>query len=87
VREIQFDDPCGPLRQGELDLQVSEVPVVEPGIAVGPVLLCEPRALMLPARHPLARRDSVTLQDLAEVPLIQPGGPPAKRLSPSRASA
>ncbi|MFD8362453.1 MULTISPECIES: LysR family transcriptional regulator [Streptomyces] len=80
VREVQFDDPCGLLRRGELDLQVSEVPSVEPGIAAGPVLICEPRALMIPAGHPLARRDSVSLEDLAGVPMIGPGGNVAKTL-------
>ncbi|MET8561017.1 LysR family transcriptional regulator [Streptomyces flaveolus] len=74
IQEIQFDDPCGPLRRGELEVQVSELPVVEPGIAAGPVLFREPRALMVPADHPLSCRDSVSLEDLADVPLITAGG-------------
>lgn len=74
IYEIQFDDPHGLLRSGELDLQVSELPAVEPSIAAGPVLFREPRALMVPAGHPLSRRDSVSLEDLADVALIMPGG-------------
>ncbi|MFD7310684.1 LysR family transcriptional regulator [Promicromonospora sp. NPDC059942] len=69
IREIQFDDPYGPLQRGELDLQVVEFPAVG-SIVAGPVLFREPRALMVPADHLLARRASVTLEDLAEIPLI-----------------
>jgi DNA-binding transcriptional LysR family regulator len=74
IQEIQFDDPHGPLRRGELDLQVGELPAPDPGITAGLVLLQEPRALMVPADHPVSRRDSVSLEDLADVPLITPGG-------------
>ena len=74
VQEVQFNDPLGPPRRGELDLQVSEFPVHEPGVTAGPVLFSEPRALLVPAGHPLARQDSVSLEDLAGVPLITPGG-------------
>src|SRR5262249_4751989 len=54
IQEPQFADLHGPLCRGELDLQVSELPAVEPGIAAGPVLFREPRALMVPADHPLS---------------------------------
>ncbi|AOR33396.1 LysR family transcriptional regulator [Streptomyces fodineus] len=80
VQEIQFDDPHDLLRRGALDLQVSELPALEPGIAAGPVLFREPRALMVPAGHPLSRRDSVSLEDLGDVPLIMPGGNISKAL-------
>ncbi|MBB5866855.1 DNA-binding transcriptional LysR family regulator [Allocatelliglobosispora scoriae] len=74
VQEVQFKDMLGPLRRGELDLQLSELPARSPGIADGPVLFREPRALMVPAGHLLARRDSVSLEDLAGVPLIRSDG-------------
>ncbi|MCC9311862.1 LysR family transcriptional regulator [Kitasatospora sp. RB6PN24] len=74
VGEIQFDDPFGPLRRGELHLQVSELPSGEAGIADGPVLFREPRALMVPAAHAWAERASVSLEDLADAPLITPRG-------------
>jgi DNA-binding transcriptional LysR family regulator len=74
IQEIQFNDLYGPLRRGELDLQLSEVPVRLDDITDGPVLLHEPRALMVPADHPLACHDSVSLEDLADVPIIRVKG-------------
>lgn len=80
IREIQFNDLYGPLHRGELQLQIAEFPVLEPGVATGPVLLREPRALLLPAAHPLAERPSVSLEDLAEVPLLRLKGDHPKAL-------
>jgi DNA-binding transcriptional LysR family regulator len=81
IQEIQFNDLFGPLRRSELDLQVSELPVHTPGVTDGPVLLREPRALMVPADHPLAHRDSVSLENVAEIPLIRPDGEISKSLA------
>lgn len=53
---MQLTDPFGPLRAGELDLQHTEFPVAEPDLTAGPVVFAEPAALMVPARHRLARR-------------------------------
>ncbi|MFJ1752223.1 LysR family transcriptional regulator [Kitasatospora sp. NPDC088134] len=71
TREVSFGDPYRPLLRGELQVQIAEFPVVEPGIATGPVLFREPRALMLPAGHPLAADPTASLEDLAEVPLLR----------------
>ncbi|SKC58738.1 LysR family transcriptional regulator [Krasilnikoviella flava] len=74
VQEVPLDDPLGPLRRGELELHISELPVQVPGVTEGPVLFSETRALMVPSGHPLARLDGVSLEHLAEVPLIGPRG-------------
>ncbi|MEB8341202.1 LysR family transcriptional regulator [Streptomyces endophyticus] len=74
IHEVQFSDLHGPLHRGELQLQIAELPVLEPGVTAGPVLLRERRALMLPAGHPLAASESVCLEDLAEVPLLRLAG-------------
>lgn len=66
VQEVQFSDPFGPLRDRQLDLQLNELPVEEPDITTGPVILAERRALIVPARHPLAGQDSVSVDDLAD---------------------
>ncbi|GAA2120435.1 LysR family transcriptional regulator [Actinomadura napierensis] len=69
-REIQLNDPYGPLRAGDVDLQLTEFPVDEPDLAAGPVIISEPRALIVPANHPYARRETVSLEDLAAIPLV-----------------
>ncbi|MEV7570089.1 LysR family transcriptional regulator [Streptomyces tanashiensis] len=74
VQEVQLSDPFGPLRGGRLDLQVTEHPVDEPDLTLGPVVLSEPRVLMVPAGHRFARRASVSLEDLAEATLIPVSG-------------
>lgn len=70
IREVQLGDPLGPLRAGELDLQLTEFPIDEPDITAGPVIFSEPRALMVPDGHPFARRETVSLEDLADVILL-----------------
>ncbi|MEU4329002.1 LysR family transcriptional regulator [Nonomuraea dietziae] len=74
IQEIPLSDPLGPLRAGELDLQLSEQPIDEPDITVGPLLFAEPRALMLPAAHPLARQKTVSLEDLPRIPWVTLAG-------------
>ncbi|MGW6392828.1 LysR family transcriptional regulator [Streptomyces sp. NPDC055103] len=70
IQEVQLSDPYGPIRRGRIHLQVTELPVEEPDLAVGPVLSSEHRVLMVPAHHPLARRESVSLEDLADTTLL-----------------
>ncbi|WP_306359760.1 LysR family transcriptional regulator [Nocardia sp. CC227C] len=70
IQEMSLADSFGPLTAGEVDLQLSEWPTDEPGIVNGPVLFTEPPALLTPRNHPLAQRDSVSLEDLAPYPLI-----------------
>lgn len=74
VQEVQLRDPHGPLRTGELDVQVTEFPVAEPDLVAGPVLFSEPRALMVPSKHPLAKRDSISMEDQATIPLVVVAG-------------
>jgi DNA-binding transcriptional LysR family regulator len=74
VQEVQLTDPFGPLRQAELDVQLTEFPVAEPDLTAGPVVFSEPRGLLVPARHPFARRGSVSLEDLARTPMVVVSG-------------
>ncbi|NGN67377.1 LysR family transcriptional regulator [Streptomyces sp. A7024] len=74
-REVPFSDPFGQLRAGEIDVQTCWLPVREPDLTVGPVVLAEPLWLMVDEAHPLAGRESVCLEDLADCTL--PGFPEA----------
>ncbi|MFF1380687.1 LysR family transcriptional regulator [Streptomyces sp. NPDC058308] len=65
MRETQYQDPLGALRGGEIDLLFTCLPVREPDLTVGPVVIREPRLLAVPVGHPLAGRTSVCLEDLA----------------------
>ncbi|MFB4317744.1 LysR family transcriptional regulator [Actinomadura sp. 21ATH] len=71
LREAQIIDPIPWLRDGEIDIVLGTLPVDEPGITSGPVLLSEPRLLAVSTAHPFARRESVGMEDLARVRLIQ----------------
>ncbi|MFD6415385.1 LysR family transcriptional regulator [Streptomyces sp. NPDC060194] len=72
--EAPSASPYGSLRDGTYDLQLTELPVSETDFTTGPALITQPRALVLPARHPLARRASLSLEDLADVTLLAPEG-------------
>ncbi|MQY05815.1 LysR family transcriptional regulator [Actinomadura macrotermitis] len=62
------------LRDGELDLLMAAGPLDVPGVAAGPVLVREAAMLAVPAGHPFARRASVSLEDLARVPVLRHDG-------------
>ncbi|SEL10922.1 DNA-binding transcriptional regulator, LysR family [Blastococcus sp. DSM 46786] len=67
--EAQIDDAEPRLRNASIDVLVAAYPF--PGMTCGPVLMREPRVLAVPAGHDLARRDSVSIEILAEHPVIQ----------------
>lgn len=56
------------LRRGDLDLLAIRLPVAAPDVVIGPELSCEPRVAGVAADHPLARAQSITLDDLADWP-------------------
>ncbi|OIV35839.1 hypothetical protein BIV57_19630 [Mangrovactinospora gilvigrisea] len=72
IVEAPLADPFGPLQRGEADVMLLRGPLVGPvpGVQVGPAVCRGPRGLALSARHPLAGRDSLAAEELAEVPLI-----------------
>ncbi|SKC53051.1 LysR family transcriptional regulator [Krasilnikoviella flava] len=71
LREVQAVDAVARLRDGQLDVLVLPLPLDEPDVVTGPVVLTDARVLAVPADHPLARRVSATLEDLAEIPALQ----------------
>ncbi|WP_448320773.1 LysR family transcriptional regulator [Streptomyces sp. CO7] len=74
IRQVQISDPYGPLRAGDVEVQITEPPVAEPDLTLGPVLVSQPRVLLMSSSHPLARREAVSLEDLAESTLLTVGG-------------
>jgi len=66
IRETALADLYGPLRRTEVDLSILPLPVAEPDLTVGPVLLSEAALLAVPAGHRLAQRAQLTPGDLTE---------------------
>ncbi|MFE5613960.1 LysR family transcriptional regulator [Streptomyces sp. NPDC056524] len=66
IRQEAYVDLFGRLREGEMDVLVTWLPVEEPDLTVGPVLCTDPRILAVSADHELARRTSVRLEMFAD---------------------
>ncbi|WP_231927185.1 LysR family transcriptional regulator [Micromonospora zamorensis] len=66
LRHVDFGDPFGQLRAGDIDVQIVWLPVKEPDLTVGPVIYTEPIVLAVGATHRLAGRESVSYEDLAD---------------------
>ncbi|WP_169789210.1 LysR family transcriptional regulator [Nonomuraea candida] len=65
IREVHLSDRHGPLRRGELDVQLVEFPIHEPDLTCGPALLRDPRVLAVSVDHRLAGRTTVSLEEVA----------------------
>ncbi|MDR8412804.1 LysR family transcriptional regulator [Nonomuraea sp. 3-1Str] len=66
IQHASFVDPFAGLRHGDVDVLVCWLPVEEPDLTVGPVLLGEPRVLAVAAEHELTRLTSISLEMLAD---------------------
>ncbi|WP_433271231.1 LysR family transcriptional regulator [Actinosynnema sp. CS-041913] len=75
LSEVHCADPLGPLRSQDVDVLITRLPVREADLTVGPVLLSEPRMLAVPRGHRFARRESVSVEDLAEEVVVDVAGP------------
>jgi len=62
----QGGDPLGRLRRGDVDVLAIRLPLDAPDVVVGPILSVEPRVLAVAADHRLARRDSVSIEEVAD---------------------
>jgi DNA-binding transcriptional LysR family regulator len=65
---IEYDiaDPFRTLRSGELDVLIVKYPLREPDLMVSRPVIDDPRAVVVGTRHPLAGRDSVSIEELAD---------------------
>ncbi|WP_228974362.1 LysR family transcriptional regulator [Streptomyces sp. DH12] len=71
--EFHFSKPFVKLRTGEVDVQLMWLPVPESRLHRGPVVLTEGRVLAVAEDSPLAARSSVSLEDLADRTVLDPG--------------
>lgn len=63
-RESGFTDPLDLLRDGHVDVSITNSPVEEDGLQEGPTVLIEPVVLAVSRSHRLAARTTVSLDDL-----------------------
>ncbi|MFQ6393225.1 LysR family transcriptional regulator [Nocardia sp. KC 131] len=73
IRHNAWTDPFEPLRDGEIDVLVTLLPVEEPDLTVGPRCISEEQRLIMSVEHVLANRDSVSMEDLGRFPTITGG--------------
>jgi DNA-binding transcriptional LysR family regulator len=78
IVQVSWDDPLAPLRDGDVELMASWIPLEQPDLVVGPVLTRQPRVAAVASDHPIAGRDSVSLEELAEYPIPRFDGWPSE---------
>jgi DNA-binding transcriptional LysR family regulator len=66
VVQVSWDDPLGPLRGNDVELMAIWIPLKQPDLVVGPILTRQPRVLAVARDHPLAGRDAIDVEELAE---------------------
>jgi DNA-binding transcriptional LysR family regulator len=70
VKELTLSRRFEALRQGDVDLMASRLPLQQPDLVVGPVLSREPRVLAVATDHPLSERAEVTTEDIADYEVV-----------------
>jgi DNA-binding transcriptional LysR family regulator len=74
LREVPIADPFSELRRGEIDVILNwldRLGAYEPELTAGPVIARFPRVLAVATTHPLAARDSVSIEDVASYDVVQ----------------
>ncbi|MFF5209319.1 LysR substrate-binding domain-containing protein [Streptosporangium sp. NPDC000396] len=66
LRQSPFQDPFAQLRNGEVDILVTWLPVEEPDLTMGPLLFADPRVLAVADDHALTRWSSVSLEAVSD---------------------
>jgi DNA-binding transcriptional LysR family regulator len=66
VVQASWGDPLALLRENDVELMASWVPLEQPDLVIGPTLASQPRVLAVARDHPLANRDSVDVEELAD---------------------
>jgi DNA-binding transcriptional LysR family regulator len=66
IVQLSWDDPLARLRRGDVAVMACWLPLEQPDLVVGPVLTRERRVVALARDHPLAERESVAFEELAD---------------------
>ena len=74
VSEIAMIDPLRPLRRRELDVIAFNLPIEDPDVVVGPILRRDDRLIGVAENHPLAHRETVSIEDIADFETHDHGG-------------
>jgi DNA-binding transcriptional LysR family regulator len=64
--QVAWDDPVGRLRKNDVEVMATWVPLKEPDLVIGPTLSRQPRTLAVAHDHPLAERDTIDVEELAD---------------------
>ncbi|MFC8066777.1 LysR substrate-binding domain-containing protein [Streptomyces sp. NPDC057293] len=75
IRAVGYNDPFTALRHDTIDVLLAWLPVREPDLTVGPVAYTEPVVLCVSSAHPLAKRDSISYEDLADEAVLTGAAP------------
>ncbi|MGX1811616.1 LysR family transcriptional regulator [Nocardia sp. NPDC055321] len=76
VRESQLSEWIGGLRANTVDILCTLGPINEPDMRTGPILRRDPRVLAIASNHPLAQQDSISMEEIGELPLLGIDGVP-----------
>jgi DNA-binding transcriptional LysR family regulator len=71
VREVQLADAVPWLLSGEVEVLLTCFRSDRDDVVAGPTLVTEARMLAVPSGHPFAGRQSVSVEDLAEITLLR----------------
>jgi DNA-binding transcriptional LysR family regulator len=69
LRELSSVEQLEALYEGEIRVGLVRLPLQAPGIQLEPIL-AEPLVVALPVGHPLESQEKITLEEVAELPLI-----------------
>lgn len=71
IHQLSWDDPFAPLSENEIEVMATWLPLEQPDLVIGPTLTRQRRVLAVASGHPLAERDAVDLEELADAPVIR----------------
>ncbi|EHR61031.1 LysR family transcriptional regulator [Saccharomonospora cyanea] len=74
THDLPLGSPFAAVLGGEVDAVIVELPVHEPELTVGFRFPAQDQFVMLSAEHPLANRDALDVEDLAELDLLHRTG-------------